>query len=235
MTQGEEFSMAGTLQFSRRRILRGGAALGAFGMAGLCAGSCRPRGRAVRRAGAASARRRRHPQRLCHDHGAGRGDIANGDVHVKDGVIAAVGAKLDAPGRGRDRRRRHDRAAGPGRNPLAHVEHAAAQHVGRQARVRLFPHHRGARPEIRAGRHVPGHATCGRRGDQLRHHLRARLVPQYPRPRLCRGRFAGAARIGTARALLLRRRAGHAEQRRHRPRRSRAVARATGRSIPTKA
>ena len=41
--------------------------------------------------------------------------------------------RSQSAGRCRDRRSRHDRPAGAGRDPLAYVEYAAAQHVGRQA------------------------------------------------------------------------------------------------------
>ena len=122
------------------------------------------------------------------------GDVANGDVHVRDGAIIAVGPKLNAPG-----------AAvinGAGMIVLPglvethwHMWNSLLRSMsGEKAGVRLFPHHGGARSEIPAGRHVSGHAARGRRSDQFRHHLRARLVPQYPQPRLCRGRSARAAR-----------------------------------------
>ncbi len=135
----------------------------------------------------AAARALRHPQRFCHDHGA---------RHRRHRRLRRAGARWRdrcggtkaqcARGRGHQRRG-DDRAAGAGRDPLAHVEHAPAQHVGRQAGHRLFPHHGGARPEMRACRHVPGHAAGGGRSNQFRHHLRARLVSQHPRLRLCGG------------------------------------------------
>jgi len=79
-------------RIDRRTILRGSAALGALGLAGLPA------------AAAAAPKAARLPERgnvvirnayVMTMEGA---DIANGDVHVKDGVIVAVGTKLNAPG-----------------------------------------------------------------------------------------------------------------------------------------
>ena len=68
------------------------------------------------------------------------GDLPDGDVLVTGGRIAAVGAGLDpaalgaarGPGAGRPG---DDRGARPGRDPLASVEHAAAQHVRGDAGV----------------------------------------------------------------------------------------------------
>ena len=195
---------------SRRSVLRlARAALGALGIAG---DADAPGPRAARNPRpAAGARQFRHPQRPRHDHGTRhrrhrrRRRARQGRLDRRDRPISRCAGREHAQGRG------HDRAAGPGRDPLAHVEHAAAQHVGREARARLFPHHRRARAEIRAKRHVPGHPARRGRGDQFRHHLRPQLVPQYPQSRLCRSRPAGAAGIGPARALLLRVDAGASE------------------------
>ena len=152
-----------------------------------------------------------------------------------NGAIVAVGPDLNAPGAASDRRARHDRVAGPGRNALAHVEYAAAQHVGREGGPRLFPHHRGARAEIPAGRHVPGHAPRRRGSDQLRHHVRARLVPQHPRRRLCRRRPARAARSPVCARASPMARAGHAEQATASTSPTSQRCTTTGRSIPTTA
>ena len=79
---------------NRRRILQGGAALGALGMSGL--------GR-VLAAPAASPRlsprtnfviRNAYVMTMEPDPG----DVIGGDVHVKDGVIVAIAPFLDAPG-----------------------------------------------------------------------------------------------------------------------------------------
>ena len=133
-------------------------------------------------------------------------------MHVRDGVIVAVGQKLNAPGATHHQRARHDRAAGSGRDALAHVEHAAAQHVRREARVRLFPHHRGARAAIRS----PPICT---RARGLRRPKRS--TPASPSCTTgattsaardyARGRSAALQESGLRGALLLRRRAGHAE------------------------
>src|SRR5215204_2959797 len=82
--------------FSRRALLRSGAALGALGMAGLAGAPLRaapqpavrlpPRGNFVIR------------NAFVMTMEPGTGDIAGGDVHVKDGMIVAIGRYLDAPG-----------------------------------------------------------------------------------------------------------------------------------------
>jgi cytosine/adenosine deaminase-related metal-dependent hydrolase len=81
-------------QPNRRRILQGGAALGALGWTGL------------ERAFAAPAAPRRLPPRVnfvirnayVMTMEPGLGDVAGGDVHVKDGQIVAIAPFLDAPG-----------------------------------------------------------------------------------------------------------------------------------------
>jgi cytosine/adenosine deaminase-related metal-dependent hydrolase len=82
--------MAGTSRVSRRRVLHGGVALGLFGMTGRITAAPAPRlparGNVVIR------------NAYVMTMEPGTGDIRDGDVHVKDGVIAAVGAKLSAPG-----------------------------------------------------------------------------------------------------------------------------------------
>src|SRR6267378_1126541 len=88
--------MIGTPKVSRRGILRGGAALGAMGMAGLAAAP----------ALAAPAGKLRLPVRAnlvirnayVMTMEPGSPDIKDCDVHMKDGVIVAVGPKLNAPG-----------------------------------------------------------------------------------------------------------------------------------------
>ena len=188
-----------------------------------CRGRPRPGPRAPATRAAAGARQFRHPQRPRHDDGTRhrrhrrRRRARQGRLDRRDRPIPG-GAGLE-----HDQGRGHDRAAGAGRDPLAHVEHAAAQHVGREGRVRLFPHHRRARAEIRAKRHVPGHPARRGRGAQFRHHLRPQLVPQHPQSRLCGSRPAGAAGIGPARALLLRADAGASQYPDHRSRGSRAT------------
>jgi cytosine/adenosine deaminase-related metal-dependent hydrolase len=79
---------------SRRGILRGSAALGALAMAGLTSAAAAPvpaarlpaRGNFVIRNGYVMTME------------SGTGDITGGDIHVKDGVIAAIGQFLEAPG-----------------------------------------------------------------------------------------------------------------------------------------
>ena len=86
----------GTSRFNRRRILQGGAALGMLASAR----------RAVPSAFAESATAPRLPARgnivirnaYVMTMEPGVADIKDGDVHVRDSAIAAVGEKLDAPG-----------------------------------------------------------------------------------------------------------------------------------------
>ena len=81
------------LDFTRRRLLGGAAALSAAGSAGF-----------ARRAFAAAAPKLpargnfviRNAYVMTME--TGTGDITDGDVHVRDGVIVAVGPNLDAPG-----------------------------------------------------------------------------------------------------------------------------------------
>ena len=117
--------------FSRRTLLRGSAALGALGMAGLAGAPLRAAPQPAVRLPARGNFVIRNAFVMTME--AGTGDIAGGDVHVKDGMIVAVGRYLEAPGARTLQRRGHDRAARPGRDPLAHVEHVVAQHVGREA------------------------------------------------------------------------------------------------------
>ena len=141
--------------------------------------------RACGRAQATGARQHRHPQRLCDDHGPDAGDIKNGDVHVTDGAIVAVGLKLKAPGA----------TTIDGRGMIVlpglvethwHMWNTLLRSMsGEKADLGYF-RTTATLGKIRAGRHVPGHAPFLRRSDQQRHHIRARLVPQHPRRRLCR-------------------------------------------------
>jgi 5-methylthioadenosine/S-adenosylhomocysteine deaminase len=88
--------MVDASHLSRRRVLQGGIALGALGAAGLPAAS----------AYAAPAGAPRLPARgnivirnaYVMTMEPASPDISDGDVHVKDGVIVAVGQKLSAPG-----------------------------------------------------------------------------------------------------------------------------------------
>src|SRR5882757_327011 len=94
MRPGGFCNMAGASRVSRRRVLHGGAALGLYGMAGRMTAIAAPapaprlpaRGNIVIR------------NAYVMTMEPGTGDIRDGDVHVKDGVIAAVGQKLNAPG-----------------------------------------------------------------------------------------------------------------------------------------
>ena len=118
--------MVDASHLSRRRVLQGGIALGALGAVGLPAAYAAPaaaprlpaRGNIVIRNAYVMTMEPATP------------DIKDGDVHVKDGVIVAVGPEAKRARRGGDQWRRHDRAAGAGRNSLAHVEYPASQHVG---------------------------------------------------------------------------------------------------------
>ena len=118
--------MIGALQFSRRRVLQGVAASAAVGPAGLAPASAAPA--AARKLPARGNVVIRNAYVMTMEPGAP--DIKDGDVHVRDGVIVAIGPEAQRARRDHDQRRRHDRAARLGRDPLAHVEHAAAEHVG---------------------------------------------------------------------------------------------------------
>ena len=86
--------MVDASHLSRRRVLQGGIALGALGAVGLPAAYAAPaaaprlpaRGNIVIRNAYVMTMEPATP------------DIKDGDVHVKDGVIVAVGQKLSAPG-----------------------------------------------------------------------------------------------------------------------------------------
>lgn len=86
-------------KFSRRNLLSGAAALGAFGVGGLAVtSSYAQKRRAEAASGKLPARGNvviRNAYVMTMD---AAGDIKDGDVHVKDGVIVAVGQKLNAPG-----------------------------------------------------------------------------------------------------------------------------------------
>ena len=149
------------------------------------------------------------------------GDVANGDVHVRDGAIVAVGPEAQRAGRGGDQRRRHDRAAGPGRDALAHVEFAAcaacrarkpssaisaprrrsARNTSRTTCIRA----RGSRPPKRS---IPASPSCTTGATTS-------AASIMPRPICARCRKPGCARVSP---MV---RAGHAEQRGHQSRRSR--------------
>ena len=77
-------------RFSRRSILRGATSLAALATAGLS--SAAPASRLPARGNFVI--RNAHVMTMERD----TGDIASGDVHVKDGAIVAVGTKLNAPG-----------------------------------------------------------------------------------------------------------------------------------------
>jgi cytosine/adenosine deaminase-related metal-dependent hydrolase len=91
---GEDFSMIGALQFSRRRVLQGVAASAAVGPAGLAPASAAPA--AARKLPARGNVVIRNAYVMTMEPGAP--DIKDGDVHVRGGVIVAVGPKLNAPG-----------------------------------------------------------------------------------------------------------------------------------------
>src|SRR5437764_556627 len=86
--------MVDASHFSRRRILQGGIALGVLGLAELPAALAAP---------AAAPRLPRRGNVVIRNAYVmtmepGTPDIKDGDVHVRDGVIVAVGQKLNAPG-----------------------------------------------------------------------------------------------------------------------------------------
>jgi len=80
----------------RRRVLQGGIALGALGAAGLPAASAYAAPAAAARLPARGNVVIRNAYVMTMEPATP--DIKDGDVHVKDGVIVAVGQKLSAPG-----------------------------------------------------------------------------------------------------------------------------------------
>ena len=135
---------------------------------------------------------------------ASLGDLPEGDVHVRDGAIVAVGRSLDAPGRAGDRGARHDRAAGLRRHALASVVHgAAAGGARRRSAGGIFSDHDPPRPPFHAAGFLCRRAARRRRGTVVRHHHGARLVAQHGVAAARRRRAAGAARHRHPRALLL--------------------------------
>jgi 5-methylthioadenosine/S-adenosylhomocysteine deaminase len=94
MPDREDTIMIDSKSVTRRHILQAGVALGALGTAGLAtdpalaapAAALPARGNVVIRGAYVMTME------------PGTGDIRDGDVHVNDGAIVAVGAKLDAPG-----------------------------------------------------------------------------------------------------------------------------------------
>jgi cytosine/adenosine deaminase-related metal-dependent hydrolase len=81
---------------SRRRILRDGIALGALGLAGFPTASAFAAPAATPKLPARGNMVIRNAYVMTMEPGTP--DIKDGDVHVKDGVIVAVGQKLNAPG-----------------------------------------------------------------------------------------------------------------------------------------
>src|SRR5262245_63950997 len=86
--------MAATSRLNRRRVLKGGAALGALGLAGLAPalGAPAPKSKLPMRGHIII----RNAYVMTMEPGTG--DIKDADVHIRDGVILAVGPKLNAPG-----------------------------------------------------------------------------------------------------------------------------------------
>ena len=191
---------------SRRRILRDGIALGALGLAGFPTASVFAAPAATPKLPARGNMVIRNAYVMTMEPGAP--DIPDGDVHVSAARSWPSARSVNAAGAKVINGARNDRAAGTGRDALAHVEHAASQHGGRKARARLLPHHRGARAEIPAQRHVSGHTARRCRGDQPGITTVHDWCHNIRWPGLRRGGSAGAARIGDPRALLLRRGAG---------------------------
>ena len=88
--------MVDASHLSRRRVLQGGIALGALGAAGLPAASAYAAPAAAPRLPARGNIVIRNAYVMTMEPATP--DISDGDVHVKDGVIVAVGQKLSAPG-----------------------------------------------------------------------------------------------------------------------------------------
>ena len=217
-----------SLTFNRRHLLSGAAALGAVAAAGPLRASAAPpklpaRGNfVIRNAYVMTMEKRPATSRTatctCAMARSSRSD------------------RTQRARRAHHRRPRHDRAAGLRRDALAHVEHAVARHVGREAGLRLFPHHRHARQAV-------ARPTTCIRARGLRPPRRS--TPASPScttgattsaaPIIARADLRALKEVRAARALLLRTVAG--------PRRqgSRSIcptsksSRTTGRSIPTTA
>ena len=88
--------MVDASHLSRRRVLQGGIALGALGVAGLPAASVYAAAAATPRLPARGNIVIRNAYVMTMEPATP--DIKDGDVHVNDGVIVAVGQKLSAPG-----------------------------------------------------------------------------------------------------------------------------------------
>ena len=88
--------MADASHFSRRRLLQGGVALGVFGAAGVPAAPVFAAPAGAPRLPARGNIVIRNAYVMTMEPGTP--DIKDGDVHVKDGVIVAVGQKLNTPG-----------------------------------------------------------------------------------------------------------------------------------------
>ena len=183
---------------SRRRILRDGIALGALGLAGFPTTSAFAAPAATPKLPARGNLVIRNAYVMTMDTA---GDLPDADVHVRDGVIVAVGPKLKAPGASVIEA--HGMIVLPGLVETHwHMWNTLLRSMsGEKPEFGYFRTTAAIGQGVRARRHVSGHAARGGRGDQFRHHLRARLVPQHPRRRLCGRRSARArARPASARA-----------------------------------
>ena len=141
------------------------------------------------------------------------GDFARGDVHVRDGAIVAVAAEIAAPAATVHRCARHDLHARLHRHALAPVDQRMpADHPRRRSEARLFSRHQPPRPLLHARRQLSRGPPRTRRGAFRRRHHGAQLGAQRPLARTRRRRAARDARHRTARPLLLRSGAGHAQR-----------------------
>jgi 5-methylthioadenosine/S-adenosylhomocysteine deaminase len=95
--------MAATSKPSRRHVLKSGAALGALGLAGIAPalGAPKPQAKAQPKSPPPSPLPIRGNVVIRNAYvmtmEPGTGDIKDADVHIRDGVIVAVGPKLNAP------------------------------------------------------------------------------------------------------------------------------------------
>ena len=139
------------------------------------------------------------------------GELPQGDVHVRDGRIVAVGPRIPAPGvpiiEGADT------VVLPGLVETHwHLWTSLLRGmVGQSAQSVLFPDERDTGPRVPAGRRLSGRAALHHRGAVRRGHHGHGLEPQQPDPCPLRSQYQGDVRRGYPGALPVRAIPGTAE------------------------
>ena len=135
----------------------------------------------------------------------GVGDFETGDVLIENGVIAAVGASLDAGDAEVIDATDRIVLPGPHRHPPAHLAGALPQHRLRlDARALLHRPARHDEPALPPRGHLRGQPDRHARGARRRHHDAARLVAQPQHAGALRRRDRGAPGDALARGLRAR-------------------------------